>query len=112
MHGPIGVVGFLFALALGVVMVVFDGFEMSCALVFCAKRVIQAHIEGPGVYLFGIGHEVLDDKGAEWDPEVVGLLRADTQTVRPVGGVWGIEHQAIQTSDGFMPSFRHNQRLG
>ena len=37
MHGPIGVVRFLFALALRVVMVVFDGFEMSCALVFCAE---------------------------------------------------------------------------
>ena len=34
MQGAIGVVGFLFALALGVIMVVFDGFEMSGALIF------------------------------------------------------------------------------
>jgi len=34
MHGAIGVIGVLFALALGVIMVVFDGFEMSGALVF------------------------------------------------------------------------------
>jgi hypothetical protein len=34
MHGAIGVGGFLFALALGVIMVVCDGFEMSGALVF------------------------------------------------------------------------------
>ena len=34
MHGAIGVVGFLFALALGVIMVVFAGFEMAGALVF------------------------------------------------------------------------------
>ena len=112
MHSPIRVVGFLFAWALGVVMVVFDGFEMSCALVFFAERVIQAHLEGPGVYLFGIGHDVLDDKGAERGPEIVGLPRADTQTVSPVGGVWGIDHQAIQTGDGFLPSFRHNKRIG
>ena len=62
MHGAIGVVGFLFALALRVVMVVFDGFEMPGALVFFVQRVIEAHIEGPIVALAGIGHQVCHDK--------------------------------------------------
>jgi hypothetical protein len=43
-HGAMGRVGFLFALALCVVMVVFDGFEMPGALVFFVQRVIEAHI--------------------------------------------------------------------
>jgi hypothetical protein len=72
----------------------------------------REHLEGPGIYLLSIGPDVLDDQGAERAPEIVGLPRADTQTVSPVGGVWGIEHQARQTGDGFMPSFRHNKRIG
>ncbi len=68
MHGPIGVVGFLFALALGVVMVVVDGFEMPGALVFCVQRVIEAHIEGPIATLVGIGHQVGHDKVTNRSP--------------------------------------------
>ena len=41
MDRPIGVIRFLFALALRVVMVVFDGFEMPRALVFFAYNWLQ-----------------------------------------------------------------------
>ena len=51
-----------FALALGVVMVVFDGFEMPGALVFCVQQVIETHIEGPIVALASIRHQVCHDK--------------------------------------------------
>ena len=112
MHGPIGVVGFLFALALRVVMMVFDGFEMPGALVFFAQRVIQAHIEGPLVALVGIGHQVRHDKVAERRPEVLGCPGTDAQRVRPIRGVGGIDNEAIETGNGFMPCFRDDQRIG
>ena len=30
----------------------------------------------------------------------------------PLRGVGGIDNEAIQTGNGFMPCFRHNQRIG
>ena len=111
MHGPIGVVGFLFALALGVVMMVFDGFEMPRALVFFAQRVIQAHIEGPLVALVGVGHQVRHDKVAERGPEVLGRPGTDAQRVRPIRGVGSIDNASIETGNSFMPCFRDDQRI-
>ena len=61
-HGAIGIGGFLFALALGVVMVVCDGFEMPGALVFFVQRVSETHIEGPMVALAGLSHQVCHEK--------------------------------------------------
>src|SRR2546425_4482021 len=112
MHSPIGVIGFLFALALGVVMVVFDGFEMPGALVFCAQRVIQAYIEGPMVTLVGVSHHVCHNKVAERRPEVLGCPGTDTQGVCPIRGVGGIDNEAIDPGNGFMPCFRDDQRIG
>ena len=68
MHGAIGVVGFLRPLAFGVVVMVVDGFEMPCPLVFCAQRVIQAHIEGPCIGLGGVGDAVRHSKMAYGSP--------------------------------------------
>src|SRR6267142_498496 len=111
MYGPIGVVGFLFALALRVIMMVFDGFEMPCALIFFAQRVIQAHIEGPLAALVGIGHQVGHDKVTDRRPEVLGCPGTDAQGVRPIGGVRGIDNEAIDPGNGFMPCFRDDQRI-
>jgi hypothetical protein len=68
MHGPIGVGGFLFALALRVVMVVLDGFEMPGALVLFVQRVIAAPIARPSVALVGLGHQVCPDKVTNRSP--------------------------------------------
>jgi hypothetical protein len=68
MHGPIGVGGFLCALALRVVMVVLDGFEMPGALVFFVQRVIAAHIARPRVALVGLGHQVCHAKVTNRSP--------------------------------------------
>ena len=95
MHGPIGVVGFLLPLTLGVVMMVFDGFEMPCALVFFAQRVIQADIEGPLVTLLGVGHQVGHNKVAHRCAEVLGCPGTDAQRIRPIRGVGGIDQESI-----------------
>jgi hypothetical protein len=87
MHGPIRVEGCLFALALRVVMMVFDGFEMSGALVFFAQRIIQAHIESPLVGLVSISHQIRHDKVAERGPQVVGCPGTEAETVGAIGGV-------------------------
>ncbi len=68
MDGPVRVDRFLGALTLGVVMMLFDGFEMPRALIFFAQRVIQADIEGPLAALRGIGHQVLHNKLAHRRP--------------------------------------------
>lgn len=112
MHGSIGIGGFLFPLALGVVMMVFDGFEMPGALVFFVQRVIQAYIEGPRVAVLSVGHQVCHDKVAERRSEVFGCPGADAQRVRSIRGVWGIDNESIDTGKGFMPGFRHDQRIG
>src|SRR2546425_11757896 len=112
MYGPIGVVGLLFAWALRVIMMVFAGFEMPVALVFFAQRVIQAHIEGPLVALVGIGLQVGHDKVTDRRPEVLGCPGTDAQCVRPIGGVGGIDNEAIDPGNGFMPCFRDDQRIG
>jgi hypothetical protein len=66
MHCPIGIVWFGFALTLGVIMMVFDGFEIPCALVFCAQRVIETDMEGPLIALLSVGDQVVYDKTADW----------------------------------------------
>jgi hypothetical protein len=111
MHGPIGGVGCVFPLPLGVVMMVFDGFEMPCPLVLCAQRVIQAHGEGPMVVLLGIGHQVGQNTVAQRCAEVFGCPGTDTQRVRPMRGVGGIDQASIETGNGFMPYFRDNERI-
>jgi hypothetical protein len=105
MDGPIGVVGFLFALALGVVMMGCDGFEMSCPFVFGVQGVIQAHLEGPMVALVGRVHQVLHDKVTERRPEVFGRPRADAQRVRPMRRVRGVDNESRDPGKGFLPCF-------
>jgi hypothetical protein len=56
MHRSIRVAGLLLPLALGVIVVIGHGFEMSRVLGFFASRVIQTHIEGPLIGLLGVGH--------------------------------------------------------
>jgi hypothetical protein len=112
MHGSIGIVWFLFPLALGVVMMVVDGFEMPSALVFFVQRVIQAHLEGPSVTLLGVGHQVCHDKVADRGSEVLSCPGTDAQRVRSIRGVGGIDNEPIDTGNGFLPCFRHYQRIG
>ena len=111
MHDAIGVVGFLFALALAVVMMVFDRFEMPGALIFFVQRVIEAHIEGPLVTLVRVGHQVGHDKVTEWGPQILRRPGTDPQRVRPVRGVRRLNNEAIQTRNGLMPCFRDHQRV-
>ena len=108
MHGSIGIVWFLFPLALGVVMMVFDRFEMPGAFVFFVQRVIQAHIEGPRVALLGVGQQVCQNKVADRGSEVLGCPGTDAQRVRSIRGVGGIDNKPIDTGNGFMPYFRHD----
>jgi hypothetical protein len=65
-------------------MMVFNGFEMPYALIFCAQRVIEAHLQGPMVALVGIGDQVRDDKVADRCPEGFGRPGTDAQRVRPI----------------------------
>ena len=112
MHGSIGVGGMLFALALGVVMVVFDGFEMASALIFCTQRIVQTHIERALVGLVSVSHHIRYDKMAEGGSEVVGRPGTDAETVGTIGGVRCLDDHAVETGDRFMSCFRHNQRIG
>ncbi len=112
MHGPIGVGGWLFALTLRVIMLVCHGFEMPCALVFFVSRVIQAHREPPRVALVGIGHQVCHNAVANRGPQVLGRPGTDAQRVRSIRGVGGIDNEAIDPGNGFMPCFRDQQRIG
>ena len=111
MDGAIGVIRFLFALTLGVVMVVFDGFQMSGALIFFAQRIIQAYIESPLIGLVSICHQIRHQKVAEGSPEVFGCPGTEAQRVRPIRGVGGIDDEAIEPSNGFMPYFRDDQDI-
>src|SRR2546427_13229804 len=90
MHGSIGIVWFLFPLALGVVMMVFDRFEMPGAFVFFVQRVIQAHIEGPRVALLGVGQQVCQDKVADRGSEALGWPETDAQRVPSSRGGGGL----------------------
>ena len=56
--------------------------------------------------------QVRHRKMADGRAQVFGRPRTDAQTVRPIGGIWCIDDEAIQTGDGFMPCFRHNQCIG
>ena len=49
---------------------------------------------------------------AERRSEVLGCPGADAQRVRSIRGVGGIDNEPIDTSNGFMPGFRHDQRIG
>ena len=93
-------------------MVVVDGFEMPGPLVFCVSRVIQAHRKGPLVTLVGVGDQVGHDKVANRSPESFGGPGTDAQRVRPMRGIGGLNNEAIQTGDGFMPCFGDHQRVG
>ena len=112
MHGAIGVVGVFLPLTLGVVVMVCDRFQMPRPLVFLPQRVIEAHIECPILSFVGVGHQVCHRKVADGRAQVFSCPRTDAQTVRPIGRVGRLDHEAIQTGDGFMPRFRHNQRIG
>src|SRR5262245_22854742 len=112
MHSSVRVVGFLWALALGVVMVVFDGFEMPGPLVFFVYPVIQGNIMGPLVTLVGVGDQVGHDKVTNRIPEILSCPGTDAQRVRPIRGIGGLNNEAIQTGDGFMPCFGDHQRVG
>ena len=112
MHGAIGVVRVFLPLTLGVVMMVCDRFQMPRSLVFLPQRVIEAHIQRPLLGFVGVGHQVRHRKVADRRAQVFGRPRTDAQTVRPIGRVGCLDNEAIQTGDGFMPRFRHNQRIG
>ena len=112
MHGAIGVVGFLLPLTFGVVVMVCHGFQMPCVFVFFASRIIQTARECPRVGLVGVGDKVRDRQEAERGSQVVGCPGTDTEPVRPMGSIWGIDNEARQTGEGFMPRFRHNKRIG
>jgi hypothetical protein len=71
------------------------GFQMSRVLVFCAQRVIQAHIEGPLIGLVGVGYQVCHDKVAERCPEVLSRPGTDAQRVGPIRGVGCIDNESI-----------------
>src|SRR6266571_4877630 len=106
MHGAIGVVGFLLPLTFGVVVMVCHGFHMPCVLVFFASRIIQTDIACPLVGLVGVGDKVRDRQEAERGSQVFGCPGTDTETVRPIASIWGIDDEAIQTGDGFVPCVR------
>ena len=112
MHGAMGVVGLLFAWALGVLRMVCAGFEMSGALVFCVSRVIQAHREGPMVPLLGRGHPVCHETGTEWRPPVRSRPRTAAPRVRPMRGGGSLDHAARQTGEGCVPYFGDHPRIG
>ena len=112
MHGAIRVVGVFLALTLGMVMMVGDSFEMARPLVFLPQRVIEADIERPLMGFVGVGHQVCHRQMADGRAQVFGRPRTDAQTVCPIGRVGCLDNEAIQTSDSFMPRFRHNQRIG
>jgi len=112
MHGAIGVVGVLLALAFGVVVMLGHGFHMPCVLVCCAQRILQTDIECPLVGLVGVGDKVRDRKEAERGSQVFGCPRTATETVRPIRSIWGIDDEARQTGDGFVPCVRHKQCIG
>jgi hypothetical protein len=86
LHGTMGVVGLLLPVALGVVIVVCDGFEMPGPLVFFAQRVNEAHRESPLGTLGSVGQQVRYAKGAERRPQVLSRPGAKPQRVRPVRG--------------------------
>ena len=112
MHGAIGVVGVFLPLTLGVVVMVCDRFQMPRPLVFLPQRVIEAHIQRPVMDFVGVGDQVRHRKVADGRTQVFGRPRTHAQTVRPIGRVGCLDKKARQTSDGFMPRFRHNQRIG
>jgi hypothetical protein len=112
MHGAIGVVGVFLPLTLGVVVMGCDRFPMPRPLVFLPSRVIEAHIQRPRMGFVGVGHQVRHRKVAEGRSQVFGRPRTDAQTVCPIGRIGCLDHEAIQTGDGFMPRFRHNERIG
>ena len=95
MDGPVGVRRFLGALTLGVVMMIFDGFEMPRALIFFAQRVIQTDIEGPLAALRGRGHQVLYKKSAHRRPYVLRHPGANAQRVGSIRGVGSINDEPI-----------------
>jgi len=112
MHGAIGGGGVFLSLTLGVVVMVCDRFQMPRPLVFLPQRVIEADLERPIMGFVGVGHQVCHRKMADGRSQVFGRPRTDAHTVRPIGRVGCLDHEAIQTGDGFMPRFRHNKRIG
>ena len=112
MHRPMGGAGFLFPLALRVIVVIGHGFEMSRVLVFFAPRVIQTHLESPLLGLLSVGHQVGHEKVAHRCPEVLSCPGAHAERIGPIRGVGCIDNKSIQTGNGFMPCFRDNQRIG
>jgi hypothetical protein len=112
MHGAIGVVGVCLSLTLGVGVMVCDRFQMPRPLVFFPQGVIEADIARPRMGFVGVGHHVCHRKMADGRSQVFGRPRTAAQTVRPMGRVGCLDHEAIQTGDGFMPCFRHHKRIG
>ena len=101
MHGAIGVGGVFLPLTLGVVVMGFDCFQMPRPLVFLPQRVIEAHVKRPLMGFVSVGHQVGHRKVADWRAQIFGRPRTDAQTVRPIGRVRCLDHEAIQTGDGF-----------
>ena len=105
-------VGVFLALTLGMVLMVVDSFEMARPLVLLPQRVIKTPIERPRMGFVSVGHQVRHRQVAAGRAQVFGRPRTDAQTVCPIGRVGGLAKEARQTGDGFLPGFRHNERIG
>ena len=64
------------------------------------------------VTLLGIGHQVGHDNVTDRRPQVFRRPRTEAQRVRPMRGVGSLDHEAIQTGDGFVPCFGDHQGIG
>jgi hypothetical protein len=111
MDGAVGVARVLLALTLAMVVVRCNRFEMTCALVFFTSGVLQAHRERPRVDWGGGGDQGRDGKAADRGSQGVGRPGTDAETVRPLGGIWRIDEEAIQARAGFLSCLRHHEGI-
>lgn len=112
MDGSIGLVWFLCAWTLRMIVRVCDGFERAGPLVLCVQRVIKTPRESPLLALAGIGDQGRQHNVTHGLPEVVGLPGTDPQRVGPMRGVGSIDDKPRETGNGCMPYFRHDQGIG
>jgi hypothetical protein len=94
-YGPSGVVRARLPRPRGVVMMVCDGFEMPCAPVLFAQRVIQADLERPMVTLVGVSHQVCHETVAQRRADSLGRPGTDAPRVRPMRRVGGLDQESI-----------------
>ena len=75
MHGAIGVVGVFLSLTLGVVVMVFDRFQMPRPLVFLPQRFIEADIERLIMRFVGVCYQVCHRKMSDGRAQIFGLFK-------------------------------------